>query len=113
MAEVFVVEATISGEGVWTDEISPAYTQDRRACNNLNIASRTAFGALDLAIYGDWSGEAKVQISYDSGVTWVDMESHTVNIFKNLVRYEPGVVLRAGMDIGGHASGECNIRLSK
>ena len=103
----------ISGEGIWTDEISPAFTQNRSTVLNQNIACRTALGALDLAIYGDWSGEVQVQISYDSGVTWVTMEKHTVNIFKRLIRYEPGVLFRAGIAIGDYTSGECNIRLSK
>lgn len=80
-----------------------------------NIFSKTIAlrGHYNLSLSGTWVATVHLQRSFDSGTTWMDVDSYTANT--ELVGYEPerGVIYRAGVKTGNYTSGTVAIRLSQ
>lgn len=71
-------------------------------------------GYFNLSISGVWVGTLTLQRSFDSGVTWLDVETYTSNVQKRGLESETGVRYRTGFKAtGAYTSGTAVARLSR
>lgn len=71
------------------------------------------WGKFNFSLSGTWVATVTLQKSYDSGTSWIDVDTATAN--ENTVWEEPesGVVWRFGSKTGGFTSGKIVGRLSQ
>lgn len=102
------VTQAITAENTFTTAIAPAnedYNKDK---------GRSDLGFLNLSVSGSsWTATVTLQRSFDSGSTWLDVDTFAENTEKFLVDYEPGVLYRIGVATGGYTSGTVTVRLSR
>ena len=70
-------------------------------------------GSFNISISGTWSATVTVQRSFDSGTTWLDVESFTANTEQYGFEPEDGVLYRAGVKTGNFTSGTVVLRISQ
>lgn len=68
----------------------------------------------NVSISGTWAGTVHLQRSFDTGTTWVDVDSFTANIETTVDDPQTGgPYYRIGMKNGGYTSGTVNLRLCR
>lgn len=94
--------SSIAAENTFTSAISPAR----------KVGAYFPEGYLNVSISGTWSGTVTLQRSFDSGSTWVDVETFTANDEGYLYDKERGILYRIGIKTGEYTSGTAVVRLS-
>jgi hypothetical protein len=91
-----------------------------RAVTAASIVAQTTFtdaialeGKFNLSISGTWVATVTVQRSFDKGVAWLDVETHTENVEKQGEEIEDGVLYRVGCKTGEFTSGTVVARISQ
>lgn len=70
-------------------------------------------GDFNYSLSGTWAGTVHLQRSFDIGVTWLDITSHTANIETAGAEPEDGVQYRFGVKTGNYTSGTVVGRISQ
>ena len=70
-------------------------------------------GYFNFSLSGTWTAVVFVQRSFDSGSTWLDVESFTENTQQKGLEPEGGVLYRFGVKTGGFGAGTVEGRLSQ
>lgn len=86
-----------------SDEAAGTFTTTIRMPNRFNVS-----------ISGTWAGTVYLQRSFDTGTTWLDVDSFTTNIETTVDDPQTGgPYYRIGMKNGGYTSGTVVLRLTK
>lgn len=91
------VTASVAAQNTFTDTILPDFNK----------------GYLNVSISGTWVGTVTLQRAFDSGSSWLDVETFTSNDEGYLVDVEHGNSYRIGIKTGNYTSGTAVLRLSK
>ena len=91
-----------------------------RASDTASIAAQNTFstgmylpaGKFNFSLSGTWVATVHLQRSFDTGTTWVDVESFTANIETYGEEIEDGVKYRFGVKTSGYTSGTVVGRIS-
>lgn len=94
MAQTSVITKSISAQNTFSD--------------NLAILNRP----FNFSLSGTWVATVYLQRSFDTGVTWLDLEFFTINIERVGVEPEVGTLYRFGVKTGDFTSGTVIGRLS-
>jgi hypothetical protein len=70
-------------------------------------------GTFNVSLSGTWSATVHLQRSFDSGATWLDVQSLSANAELTGDEPERGVLYRFGVKTGGYTSGTVIGRLSQ
>ena len=89
-----LVTRSISAENTFTDRV-------------------TLNGYFNISLSGTWKATVTVQRSFDSGMTWHDVESWTSNTEEYGLEPEAGVMYHVGVKSGDYDSGTIVARLSQ
>jgi len=71
------------------------------------------FGKFNFSVAGISGDTVVVQRSFDSGATWKDAKSYTIDTEDTGEESEDGILYRAGCKTGGYSAGTILIRLSR
>ena len=92
------VTKSITAQNTWSDQIAPIRTNEH--------------GYMNVSISGTWVATVTLQRTFDSGSTWVDVETKTANYEGYLVDLQRGIRYRIGVTTGDYTSGTVILRLS-
>ncbi len=71
-------------------------------------------GTFNFVITGTWSATVTFQVSFDEGISWIDVETFIANTYEvGETPYDPTAVYRAGVKTGQYVSGTVEIRISQ
>ena len=71
------------------------------------------YGDYNISLFGTWAGTVHLQRSFDSEVSWVDIDSFVANVELVGLQPENGVVTRLFVKAGNYTSGTIEGRLSQ
>jgi hypothetical protein len=99
------VTASITAENTFTEAISPLTDSADKVRNDL--------GFLNAQVYGFGSATVTLQIAYDYGTAFLDLDSFTADSYFTIQDYEPGTSYRLGVKTGDYTSGTITCRISR
>lgn len=104
---VGLISANLNGANQFTTDV---VNEVQTAAGTRGIRIK---GFFNLSVQGTWVGTLTIQRSFDSGVTWKDINVFTSNIETWDQEVESGVLYRIGFKAGQYTSGTANVRISR